>query len=311
MTISKSTKPLEEKQEPVLTELYGGRVIHKFFPVSHQHWISVSGKPFVRKTGVTTIIGIKDKSTPLGIWQQNMTADFLFNAIKEKLVFNQDLAIEAVIQHEIAKEEAADIGKEIHSWLELYIRHKMKQPGFKDIPDMPKFPEAVTGINSYFSWEKDHKVQHILTEKPVYSIKHDYIGIEDHLAIIDGKLCDDDFKSSNGLYNGVRMQTAAYAKARMENGGKKTEGRWALRLAKYTEEEYMKREMRKKELKRAIAKFKGREYREYPIKPYQVFEAKFLDADKAFLDRDFNAFILAKGLFEWDKITDPFNNENW
>lgn len=313
MSVVKTGKKLETgKPEAEITELYGGKVTHKFYPLSHQHWISVGGKPFVRKTGVTTIIGIKDKSMPLMSWQQNMTVDFLLTAIADKKKIDVDLAIEACIQHEIAKEAAADIGKEIHAWLESYIRHKMKQPDYENIPDMPKFPEAVTGINSYFSWEKDHKVQHLMTEKPVYSMKHDYIGIEDHLAIIDGKLCDNDFKSSNGLYNAVRMQTAAYSKARMEEGGKKTEGRWALRLAKYNEAEYMKRETRKKEIKQAIARIKGKEYKEYPIKPYQVFEAKFLDADKSFLDRDFDAFLLAKGLFEWDKATDPFYiGENW
>lgn len=313
MSIVKTGKKLETgKPEAEITELYGGKVIIKFYPVSHQYWVSVNGKPFVRKTGVTTLIGIKDKSTPLMSWQQGMSIDFLFDAIKNKRKLDQDLAIEACIQHEIAKDKAADIGTEIHSWIEAYIRHKMKQPGFENLPDMPKFPEAVTGINSYFSFEKEHKIEHLGTERPVYSMKHDYIGTEDHLAIVDGKLCDNDFKSSNGLYNGVRMQTAAYAKARMEEGGKKTQGRWAIRVSKYSEEEYQKREERKKELKKAISKYLGREVKDYPIKPYKVFEAKFLDAETTFLENDFGAFLNAQALFQWDKERDPFYNpENW
>jgi hypothetical protein len=302
----------QDKVEPEITELYNGRVIVKFHPKSHQYWVSVNGKPFVRKTGVTTYIGIKDKSRPLQSWQQGITADFLLEKIRRKEKIDVNAVLEAVVQHELRKEEAADIGKEIHGWCEHYIRHKLKQKGFEKIPDMPNFPEAVTGVNSFFAWEKDHKVKYDATEKPVYSIKHDFIGTEDLVATIDGLYCDADFKSSNGLYNSVRMQTSAYAKARMEEGGKKTEGRWAIRFSKYSEEEYMKREERKAEIRKAIAKIQGRPANDYPIKPYQVFEAKFLDNEKGNLERDFGAFLNAKALFEWDRLTDPFYiGENW
>lgn len=302
----------EEKVEPEITELYGGKVIIKFHPKSHQYWVSVKGAKFVRKTGVTTFIGIKDKSRPLQSWQMGITADFLLGKIARREKIDVDAVLEAVVQHELRKDEAADIGKEIHDFCERYIRHKLGQPGFEEIPDMPNFPEAITGVNSFFAWEKEHKVKYVATEKPVYSMKHDFIGTEDLVAVIDGKYCDSDFKSSNGLYNGVRMQTAAYAKARMEDGGRKSEGRWAIRFSKYSEAEYVKREERKKEIRAAIARIQGRPASNYPIKPYQVFEAKFLDNESVNLDRDFDAFLNAKALFEWDRETDPFYaGDNW
>lgn len=305
-----STTP--EKKPAEITKLYKGRVIVKFYPDSHQYWVSVDGADFKRKTGVTTIIGIKDKSRPLQSWQQGITADFLLRCIERKVKIDIDKALEAVIQHEILKEEAADIGKEIHGWIEGYIRHKLKQPGFEDTPDMPNFPEAITGINSFFAWEKEHKVKYITTETPVYSLEHDYIGTEDVTFIADDLFCDSDFKSSNGLYNGVRMQTAAYAKARMEAGGRKCQGRWAIRVSKYSEKEYIRREERKQEIRRAIARIQKKEVKDYPIKPYQVFEAKFLDNEKGNLERDFAAFLNFKAGFEWDRQTDPFLvGENW
>lgn len=295
-----------------LTELYKGKVKVKFYPGSHRYYVSVNNGPFVPKTGVTTYIGIKDKSRALGIWQQELTAGFLFECIAKGIKIDEEKAVEAVIQCEIAKDAAAEIGSEIHGWIEGYIRHKLKQPGFKDLPDMPKFPEAITGINSFFEWEKKHKVKFISTESVRYSIEHDYVGIEDVEFEADSEHCDGDFKSSNGLYNGVRAQLAAYAKARMEEGGKKCRERWAIRISKYNESEYMKREERKREIKKIIARIKKIEYKEYPIKPYQVFEAKMLDNEKRFMDRDFKAFLEMKSLHAWDKETDPFiMGENW
>ncbi|MCK9578738.1 hypothetical protein M0R01_04610 [bacterium] len=303
---------MEESKYETST-LYKGKVQIRFYPISHQYWISIDGSPFKRKSGVTTFIGIKDKSKALQIWQQQITADFLLNALDKKQKIDSDKAIEAIIQCDIARDTAADIGKEIHAWCEAYIRNKLKQPGFENVPEIPNFPEAVTGVNSFLEWEKEHKVKFISTERVVYSKEHDYMGTMDFEAEIDGILCMGDFKSSNGLYNGVRMQTAAYAYADMEeNTKKKYKGRWAIRLSKYSESEYLKREERKKEIKRAIAKFQNKECKEYPIKPYQVFEAKFLDNGKDFIKRDMDAFLNVKALFAWDKDTDPFyQKENW
>jgi hypothetical protein len=265
-----------------------------------------------RKTGVTTYIGIKDKSRALSIWQQQITADFLFDLLKRKVKINEEKIVEAIIQCDIQREEAVDIGKEVHEWCEKYIRYELKQKGFDSIPDIPSFPEAVTGVNNFLQWEKEHKVKFISTERIVYSLEHDFIGLEDVEFIADNLYCDGDFKVSNGLYNSIRLQTAAYAYARMEEGGKKSQGRWAIRLSKYSEEQHCKREERKKEIKKIIARIQKKEFKDYEIKPYQVFEAKFLDNEKGHLKRDFDAFLNFKAGFKWDKETDPFyNGDNW
>ncbi len=300
------------EREVIEFELYKGRLKGKHYPASHQYWVSVDGGKPERWSGATTFINIKDKSRALGSWQQGITADYLLQIFDRGDKITRDNILEAVIQNEIQKEEAADIGKEIHSWAEAYIRHKLKQKGFEKLPEIPNFPEAVTGVNAFLDWDKQEKVEYVATESVVASLKHGYIGIEDVTFMAEGKFCDSDFKSSNGLYNGVRAQTAAYATARMESGGRKSQGRWALRFSKYTESEYIKREERKKEIRRMIAKIKGQEYKEYPIKPYQVFEAKFLDNEKGNMERDFEAFLHMKALTEWDRKTDPFLcGEDW
>ncbi len=303
-------KQLTSKDGYPITELYGGKIQH-YITKAHWHMISKDGgKTFKRKGGVTSIIGIVDKSKPLMSWQQGMTLDFLLDALAAGVKIDEEKAIEAVIQHELDVEKAADIGHEIHGWCEHYIRHELKEAGFEKMPSIPDFPEAITGVNSFLQWIDEHKVKFISTERPVYSMRYDYVGVMDFEAIIDGAHCMGDFKSSNGLYPGVRMQTAAYASADVEERKKFKgyDGRYALRLSKYSEEEYMKRETRKKVIKAHIARFKGNEAKTYPIKPYQVFEAVFLDREDGFMDRDIKAFMHAKALTEWNREVDPFLN---
>lgn len=300
----------EERDDVTLTELYGGKVIVKFYEKSHQYWVSTDGgNKFVRKTGVTTIIGIKDKSKPLASWQQQITADFLLGALEKGKKIDIDLALEACVQNDVQRDEAADIGKEIHAYCEAVIRHRLKQKGFEKLPEMPSFPEAVTGVNAFHEWLDNHKVKFVSTERPVFSVKHDFVGTMDLEAVIDGELCMGDFKSSNGLYNGVRMQTAAYAEADMEEAKKrKYAGRWAIRLSKHTEAEYYKKEARKSEMRKAIARIQGKEAKSYEPKPYQVFEAVFLDNDRRAMGHDFQAFQACLDLNRWNNATDGFYN---
>ena len=118
-----------------------------------------------------------------------------------------------------------------------------------------------------------------------------------------------DFKTSNGLYNGVRIQTSGYVAADEEDQGKKIyKQRWAVRLSKFSEEDYYKKEERKKEIKKIIAQIKGWKYSDYPIKPYQMFEAMCLDTEKIDMERDRKGFEYAMGLFRWDKETDFFTH---
>lgn len=298
------------EKEIIESELYKGKVKIRFYPASHQYWMSDGGSPFKRKSGATTYIGIKDKSTPLGIWQQTMTLDFLLKLLSKGTVIDEDKAIEAVIQNDVAKDEAVDIGKEMHRWLEEYAQFNMKKR--KEMPDMPTLKEAINGINAFLEWEGQHKVKYISCERVVYSRDEDYMGTLDLEAKVDGLHCLVDYKSSNGLYNTVRMQTSAYVKADEEERKEKVyEGRWALRFSKYTEAEYMRREQRKKVLKAHIARIKGKEAKEYKIPPYQSFEAKFLDKERGYMKKDFGAFIHAKELYVWDRETDWYNNPEY
>lgn len=286
-------------------ELYGGKIKGKFYGPTpdkpNRHMYYINGE---RKTGCTTFLGIQDKSGPLLIWAKDLIEELLIEkATRGKLTLEDISAI--VSQPEKLKREASDIGSKIHDWCEKYIRHKLKEKG-AELPDFPEESGVQVGVNAFLDWEKEHKVKFLSTERVVYSRKYDFIGKMDIEAIVDKKRVLVDLKSSNGLYNGVRMQTAAYAMADTEENGKKYEGRWAIRLAKETEEEYIAR-FKKKQAKDIR---NGREPREIP--PYQVFEAKDLDLEAGWLERDFKAFLFAVGLFRWNEKTDPWKvGSNW
>lgn len=277
-----------------IISLYKGKVEVKFFPESHIY--QVGG---IRKTGVTTILGIVDKSRALVGWAVDLFRDFLLDAegkITEEMIFTGSTL------HEVRKQEAADLGTIIHAWCEQYIKHKLGQNDIK-MPEMPEDKAVQVGVMAFLDWEKEHKVKFLSSERVVYSKKYDFIGTMDIEAKIDGKLCLVDLKSSNGLYNTVRLQTAAYVMADQEESGRKYDGRWAIRLAKETEKEYKTR-MEKKNANKVRA---GKRASEYPA--YQVFEAKDLDEEKSFMKRDKEAFVACHALFKWNKETDFYNEK--
>ena len=275
--------------------LYKKTVEIRFFPDTHIYMVDKK-----RKTGVTTIIGIIDKSRPLISWALGLAEDHLLELL-QKGITEKDIYTASSL-HEIRKQEAADLGTEIHDWAERYIRHKLKEKGC-EMPEMPERKEVQIGAMAFLDWEKEHKVKFISTERVVYSKKNDFIGTMDIEAIVDGDLVLVDLKSGNGLYNSVCLQTAAYVKADEEESGKEYVGRWAIRLSKETEKEYLEKWAKKNAKRESLGKDP------IDVPPYQVFEAKYLDEGGSNIDRDYKAFLSAMHLFNWNKLTDFFSNK--
>lgn len=281
-------------------ELYDGKVKGKFLgptedkPNRHMYYVD-TGDGMKRKSGVTSALNIKDKSTALLHWQREEVIRHLLPKIEVgKKIKTKDL-INSLYASEKTKQEAADLGNLIHDWIEGYIKNKL---GEGPEMEMPEDPNVQVGVTSFLEWEEQHNVKYLWTEKILYSLKHDYIGKGDIGAIVDDLTCLVDIKSGNGLYNSVRAQTAAYAKADTEESGIKYDGRWALRLAKELPEEYEER----MELKNKIRVLLGKKPQD--PKPYQVFESMYLDEYEDALDEDFRAFLNHWELTQWDRKTD-------
>jgi hypothetical protein len=268
-------------ETPIETTLYKGEIKVKFTPPNHAYY--VNGK---RKTGVTTFLGIINKPFLIP-WAVKETVKFVKLRISD-LQNGTEFEIDEILygagkEADRQKEHAANIGGQIHDWIELYAKGEN--------PEMPEDPQVLIGVNSFLDWVIEHKVKFVFAEKIVYSKEHDYIGKAD-LGFTMGDSTDlflGDNKTGNSLYPEVKAQTAAYLKADEEESGVKYKGRWAIRISKETEEDYIKR-MEEKGLT------------DYP--PYKVFEAVYLDSDTEALKRDFAGFLFAQSLYRWQQTAD-------
>ena len=171
---------------------------------------------------VTTVIGILGKGDALLGWAAKCAVQFV-RKNAEKLGLEKALEL-AGTQWKEAREEAADIGSEIHELIHKYIKFG------KDANSVMR-PEVENGFLAFLDWEKDHKVQWISTELQVVSRVHGFAGTLDAICLFDGKKYLIDFKSSKGFYDGFDMQLSAYRIAAAEIGHQ-TEGCGILRLDK-------------------------------------------------------------------------------
>ncbi len=286
----------EKIEEGVVeTSLYGGKITVKFMGPTDtkpsRHIYMMNGQ---RTRSVTGIIGLKDKSMALVPWSQEETAKCLLQVLEAKAVIDREQIIRGAFASDRAKEKAASLGSAVHDWCEEYINHKLKKG---KNPGMPNDPAVISGVTSFMEWEESNQVKFLWSEKVLYSRKHDYMGKADFGAIVNGERCICDLKTGNGMYKEVRLQLAAYRFADEEETKIKYDGRWAIQIAKETEQEYYAR----MELKNQIKIFLGKSKSE--IYPYKVFNAKFLDIDKKDYKNDMDCFINLAGIHSWDANT--------
>lgn len=281
---------MTEKTPPIISTLYNGKVEVTLFPDSHIYYVKINGEKW-RPKSVTGVTGIKDKSQALVPWALEEAAKHLIACLEKGKKIDEEQIIQAVFASQEYTERAADLGTKIHDWIEQYIKSKISKKN--PAPEMPEDDAVVIGVNSFLAWEENHKVKFLWAEKLIYSKKHDYIGKADFAAIVDGKRCLCDNKTGNGLYDGVLTQTAAYLKADEEESGEKYDGRWAIRISKETEKEYIARIGIKNKIKSILGK------KETELYPYQVFQAVYLDDEKENLKEDFDAYLAEKVVSDW------------
>lgn len=156
--------------------------------------------------------------------------------------------LSAKTAHKDKLDEASNIGKIAHSWIESLIKADLagdldrKQYLLNTLPDDYQAANCCEAAVDWMSW---HNIRWIHTEKKVYSRRFGYAGTMDGLCIADS--CDDekccrvafkdrltlaDWKSSNQLNIEYLLQTAAYQHAYQEEYGTTISDRWVIRLGK-------------------------------------------------------------------------------
>lgn len=189
--------------------------------------------PIGKLPSVTTILALLNKPAIVN-WAVKMTISYLSTKLDDiregKLTLTEenasDILKEAKAYHNTLKEQAADIGTQVHALIEAYLQGE--KISFADIENADKIQSA---FDAFLKWEKDNEFTCIKTEHPVYSLKG-YAGTLDIVGKLKKKLYIIDLKTSNSLWPEMLMQVGAYLFAYEERTGDKIKGCGILRLGK-------------------------------------------------------------------------------
>lgn len=172
-----------------------------FYPNSHQYRINGKIIP-----SVTTVLGLIDKSRPLLIWAENLCREYLKDYAGKTLT--EDVIEMAVKQYSQKRDDAADSGKQVHSWIESFINAVMNKTPIPQVTSTQD--EVVNGINGFIDWYDSNEVEFLESERIVYSKKYNYVGTFDALAKVNKELTIIDFKTGKAIYPEFWLQLSAY-----------------------------------------------------------------------------------------------------
>jgi hypothetical protein len=217
---------------------YGGTEVLHYDDALHAYFKVLEDGHKALVPGVTTVTGMIDKSGPLTQWAANMAVLYLRKEIFTEKYETHDPEIPeqlyrltygdldtllnaARFNFRKVKEDASDVGKESHKWLENYVKLLIVDTN-SVVPLLPEEPRAASCVEAAVKWMGRHHFRPLYSERKIYSRRHNYSGTLDTIAYItacgDPKCCPFegtrlsliDFKSSNRLYEEYALQTAAY-----------------------------------------------------------------------------------------------------
>lgn len=177
----------------------------QFYPTSHRYkvdgtWVS----------SVTTVLDLIDKSRALLKWSENLAREYLFGHLGQILL--ADVIENAVTQYTQKRDEAADIGTEVHNWIKQFIYAKKNNTQIPEVlPNMDD--RVVNGIMAFISWYNVNQIEFLESERITYSKEYNYIGTFDALINLNGVITLADYKSGKGIYPKFWYQLAAYKQA--------------------------------------------------------------------------------------------------
>jgi hypothetical protein len=242
---------------PIFEELsfYNDTIHIRYDDVAHVYYRCDDNK-LIPLDGVTTVVKIIDKSEALMNWSCNMMGEKLLASVptyiaknERQIVSRMPMAEFQVLIHEAKRahkeklEDAANVGKEAHKFIEAFIKMEL---GLVDRPTPPTEERALNCVHAALAWMDAHNVQWLETERKVMSREFEFSGTMDGLAICSS--CDNprccptpfenelslvDWKSANALHLQFCLQTAAYGHALCEEfPEKKILHRFLIKLGK-------------------------------------------------------------------------------
>lgn len=176
--------------------------------------------------GVTTILKVVAKGFRLENWIKDQVRDYWLDALKSGRTDWDKIHKSSFVAGNNKMKAAGNIGHNVHAYAECFL---------KGLP-LPELltDEAKRCADAFHQWMDQHHVKLVASERMIFSKQHYYAGTCDLIAEIDGELAVGDFKTSSGIYNEARFQTAAYQQALEEELGIKYPSRWIIRFDKKT-----------------------------------------------------------------------------
>ncbi len=162
---------------------------------------------------VTEVLGMLDKSPALMGWAVKCCVNYIAENFE---IYGQDrigeLLAAAKTNYKDISQDSLDIGSEVHSSIEAYIKFGKDKIG--TIRD-----EVSNALIAFWDWEKANNVKWLETEMPVVNEAVGYAGTLDAIAEVNGVITCIDFKSSKAIYEEYITQVCAYKFARESMSG--------------------------------------------------------------------------------------------
>ncbi len=198
-----------------------------------QHLYCINGKEY---PSVSSILGLLDdgKSGALMGWAKNVAIENIKQALNEKInqqitITNsliEELSVIAKKEPERIKDEACDIGSQCHNAIDGYIKGEKYENYLIN-------EKAKNAFNRFWEWFSKQNLKFITGDLPVVSIKYEYGGRLDALAINNkNKIVLLDWKTSNKISWSYSYQVAGYAIALEESYEIKPEKAYVIRFGK-------------------------------------------------------------------------------
>lgn len=208
-------------------QLYNGEVELDFDDEKHEYRVAGEIVP-----GVTSALNMIGKPWLPG-WAVKMGAEYLKGVWVPGESYDEIEIAEHLkamkFAHRQKANRAADIGTLAHSYCEGIIKAQINS---EEPPRLPINAEAKKAAAAFHEWIDAHMVEFIASEAKIYSRRYGFAGTIDFDAIVDGQRSLGDLKTSNGIYEEMWAQTAAYQLAREEEGYGPYDNRWIVRIAK-------------------------------------------------------------------------------
>lgn len=207
--------------------MYNNKYEIGFKPDGHQYIITDRQNQSWEVASWTKVLDQLDKSSALLPWAVNCALTYIEqNAETAKTDLSGVLSM-AKKEWRSIKDEACDIGSEVHGIIDRYIKS-----GLDTIGELR--PEVENAFLAFLDWEKTSGVEWVENECRVYNSKVHIAGTFDAIGIIKGKRTLIDFKSSKGFYSAYELQLAGYMSGLMEYDNILPETAGILRLDKVT-----------------------------------------------------------------------------